>query len=72
MIDPLVKTIATTSDARSLDSKNGLIKLVNGICDKLYKHNPIYLKYTNISKLPDFVRVQQLHSSDAAVEVIAE
>ena len=72
MIDPLVETIATTTDASSLDSKNELIKLVKGICDKLYKHNSIYLKYTNISKLPDFVRVQQLHSSDVAVEVIAE
>ena len=36
------------------------------------KFNPIHHKYTNISKLPDFVRVQQLHSSDVAVEVIAE
>ena len=37
----------------------------------LYIHlNPIHLKYTNIAKLPDFVRVQQLHSSCAFVEVI--
>ena len=34
--------------------------------------NPIHLKYTHISKLPDFVRVQQLHSSCAFVEVISE
>ena len=32
--------------------------------------NPIHLKYTYISKLPDFVGVQQLHSSCAFVEVI--
>nr|DAH45470.1 MAG TPA: hypothetical protein [Caudoviricetes sp.] len=32
--------------------------------------NPIHLKYTNIAKLPDFVRVQQLHSSCAFVEVV--
>ena len=34
--------------------------------------NPIYLKYTHISKLPDFVRIRQLHSSCAFVEVIFE
>lgn len=40
---------------------------------KLHIHlNPIHLKDTNISKLPDFIRVQQLHSSCAFVEVISE
>lgn len=40
---------------------------------KLHIHlNPIHLKDTNISKLPDFVGVQQLHSSCAFVEVIFE
>ena len=34
--------------------------------------NSIHLKYAHISKLPDFVRVQQLHSSCAFVEVIFE
>ena len=34
--------------------------------------NLIHLKDTNISKLPDFVKVQQLHSSCAFVEVIFE
>ena len=34
--------------------------------------NPIHLKNTHISKLPDFVGVQQLHSSCAFVEVIFE
>ena len=34
--------------------------------------NPIYLKNTHITKLPDFVRVQQLHSSCAFVEVVFE
>ena len=34
--------------------------------------NSIHLKYTHISKLPDLVRVQQLHSSCAAEEVVAE
>ena len=32
----------------------------------------VYLKYTHIAKLPDFVGVQQLHSSCAFVEVVAE
>ena len=42
-------------------------------CIKLHIHlNPIHLKDTNISKLPDFVKVQQLHSSCAFVEVIFE
>ena len=40
-------------------------------CDTLHIHlNPIHLKYTHISKLPDLVGVQQLHSSCAFVEVI--
>ena len=40
---------------------------------KLHIHlNPIHLKDTNISKLPDFVKVQQLHSSCAFVEIIFE
>ena len=34
--------------------------------------NPIHLKYTHVSKLPDFVRVQQLHSSCAFIEIIFE
>ena len=34
--------------------------------------NPIHLKNTHITKLPDLVRVQQLHSSCAFVEVIFE
>ena len=34
--------------------------------------NPIHLKYTHIAKLPDFIGVQQLHSSCAFVEVIFE
>ena len=34
--------------------------------------NPIHLKYTHVSKLPDFVGVQQFHSSCAFVEVIFE
>lgn len=39
----------------------------------LYIHlNPIHLKYTNIAKLPDFVRVQQLHSSCTFIEVLRE
>jgi len=40
---------------------------------KLHIHlNPIHLKDTNISKLPDFVGVQQLHSSCAFVKVVSE
>lgn len=39
----------------------------------LYIHlNLIHLKYAHISELPDFVRVQQFHSSCAFVEVIFE
>ena len=41
----------------------------------LYLHihfNPIHLKDAHISKLPDLIRVQQLHSSCAFVEVIFE
>ena len=34
--------------------------------------NPIHLKYKDIAKLPDFIGVQQLHSSCAFVEVIFE
>ena len=42
-------------------------------CDTLHIHfNSIHLKYTHISKLPDFVRVQQLHSPCAFVEVVFE
>ena len=42
-------------------------------CDTLHIHlNSIHLKYTNVSKLPDLVGVQQLHSSCAFVEVIFE
>ena len=42
-------------------------------CDTLHIHlNPIHLKNTHIAKLPDFVGVQQLHSSCAFVEVIFE
>lgn len=32
--------------------------------------NSIYLKYTNISKLPDFDLVQLLHSTSAFVDMI--
>ena len=39
------------------------------VCLHIYL-NPIHLKYTHITKLPDLVRVQQLHSSCAFVEVI--
>ena len=34
--------------------------------------NSIHLKYLHISKLPDFVGVQLLHSSCAFIEVIFE
>ena len=40
-------------------------------CDTLHIHlNSIHFKDADISKLPDFVGVQQLHSSYAFVEVI--
>ena len=39
----------------------------------LHKHlHTIYFKHARISQLPDFVAIQQLHSSHAFVEVIAE
>ena len=39
----------------------------------LYKNfNSIHLKNTHIAKLPDLIRVQQLHSSCAFVEVVFE
>lgn len=42
-------------------------------CDTLHIHlHSIHLKYTHVSKLPDFIGVQQLHSSCAFVEVIFE
>ena len=42
-------------------------------CDTLHIHlNPIHLKNTHIAKLPDFVGVQQLHSSCAFIEVVPE
>ena len=34
--------------------------------------NSIHLKYAHIAKLPDLIRVQQLHSSCAFVEVVFE
>ena len=38
-----------------------------------YKHlHPIYFKHARISQLPDFIAIQQLHSSRTLVEVIAE
>lgn len=39
----------------------------------LHKHlHPIYFKHTDISQLPDFIRVQQFHATDAFVKVVAE
>ena len=32
----------------------------------------IYFKHTDISQLPNFVRIQQFHAADAFVEVVAE
>ena len=40
---------------------------------KLHKHlQPIYFKHAHISQLPDFIAIQQFHSSRAFVEVVAE
>ena len=37
-----------------------------------YKHlQPIYFKHADISQLPDFVAIQQFHSSRTFVEVVA-
>ena len=39
----------------------------------LQKHlHAIHLEDTNVTELPDLIRIQQLHSSCALVEVIAE
>ena len=38
-----------------------------------HKHlQPIYFKHAHISQLPDFVAIQQLHSSRALIEVVAK
>ena len=36
-----------------------------------YLHS-IHLKYTHVAKLPDFIRVQQLHSSCTLIKIVAE
>ncbi len=39
----------------------------------LQKHlNAVDLKYAHVAELPDFIRIQQLHSACAFVEVVAE
>ena len=39
----------------------------------LQKHfHPVHLEDAHIAKLADFIRIQQLHSSCAFVEVVAE
>ena len=39
----------------------------------LQKHlHPIHLKDAHISELPDFIRIQQLHSSCTFIKVVAE
>jgi len=41
--------------------------------DISHKHlHPIDFKHTHISQLPNFIAIQQLHSSRAFVEVVAE
>ena len=43
------------------------------IIKNLHKHlHPVNLEYAHVAELPDFVGVQQLHSSGAFVEVVAE
>ena len=38
-----------------------------------YKHlHAIYFKHARISQLPDFIAIQQFHSTRAFVEVVAE
>ena len=40
---------------------------------RLQKHlHTIYLEDTHIAELPDFIRIQQFHSSCALVKVVAE
>ena len=34
--------------------------------------HPIYFKHAHISQLPDFIAIQQFHSSRAFVEVVAK
>ena len=44
-----------------------------GVAKTLHKHlHTIDFKHARISQLPDFVAIQQFHSSRAFVEVIAE
>ena len=55
------------------DKGNAFIWNVTNYLLQLHKNfNSIHLKYAHISKLPDLIRVQQLHSSSAFVEVIFE
>ena len=64
------------------NNANGLI-LNGGLFDSIYSLdfinkckvlylNPIHLKFTHFSNLPDLVRVQQIHSSCAFIEAIFE
>ena len=47
------------------------IQIIKGVY--LHKHlHPVHLEYAHVAELPDFVGVQQLHSSCAFVEVVAE
>ena len=39
----------------------------------LQKHlHPVHFKYAHVAELPDFIRIQQLHSSCALIKVVAE
>ena len=40
---------------------------------KLQKHfHPIYFKDAHVAELPDFIRIQQLHSSCTLIKIVAE
>ena len=50
-----------------------LLNNTNLRIDISHKHlQPIYFKHEHISQLPNFIAIQQFHSSRAFVEVIAE
>ena len=67
-VDANLRNILETS---KFQEKN--LQLMYDLHIHLHIHfQAIHLKYTHIAKLPDFVGVQQLHSSCAFVEVIFE
>ena len=48
---------------------------IEQVYDRIFSHKylqPIYFKHAHISQLPDFIAIQQFHSSRTFVEVVAK